>query len=165
MLKSLFWIGATGVALIAGIALHHGEEIAEAGHEIESVMAEIDSELSKAETDIEAGAPADARIEDAIATALVNSGAIDNASDLDDLEELDQLGERRMSVVVDGEENVTIGVENIVNRVRQKLDEAEGRLEEKREAGELSQQRYDEAMRDIAQVEEKLARVKDRIGS
>lgn len=165
MLKSLFWIGATGVALVAGIALHHGDEIAEAGHEIEAVMAEIDSEIAKAEADLEGGAPADARIEDAIATALVNSGAIDDASDLDDLDELDQLGDRRMSVVVDGEENVTIGLESVVNRVRTKLDEAEVRLEAKRESGELSQQRYEEAMEDIAQVEEKLSRVRDRVGS
>lgn len=125
MLKSLLWIGATGIALVAGIAYHHGDDIERAGHEIEASLAplermgdELDKEFAAAEEEIEAGADREASYEDAMASALVSSGILT----ADNIEELVRTDDKRELVVNDG---VQIQIGDVLGLARAKI--AEGR--------------------------------------
>lgn len=167
MLKSLMWIGATAVALVGGIAYYHGEEIADASHQIAAVGHELDREFAKAESDIDSGADPDDAIERAIAQALLNSGVAEGMSDsdIDELEQLAQLDDRNITIESENDgESVTVGFSNVVVKVREKLQEAQVDLEQKRVSGELSEERYQEALQAIADAEAKIARVRDRVG-
>ena len=137
MLKSLFWIGATGIALVAGIALHHGEDIERAGQEIaanverledlEGVGQHFEREFDEAEVAIGGGADREASYEEAMASALVSSGlfTLDN---IDDISRGD--GVRRLQA----KDGVRIDIVDVIDQARSKLEEAEaaGNLPESR---------------------------------
>lgn len=132
MLKSLFWIGATGVALVAGIALHHGDDIARAGHEIsvnverfKDVGGHFEREFDAAERAVDEGADAETTYEDAVASALISSGLVT----LENIEDIDSQGERSL-VVSDRGDRFNVDVDDVIARARAKLEEA-------REAGEI----------------------------
>ena len=125
MLKSLFWIGATGVALIAGIALHHGDDIQRAGHQIaisaehfSDVGDDFETAFDQAEVAIDNGADRESSYEDAMANALVNSGLFT----LDNIDEISRDEGTRTLEVNDG---VRIEIDDVIERAREKLKEAE----------------------------------------
>lgn len=132
MLKSLFWIGATGIALVAGIALHHGDDIERGVHEIEASVQPlkqfgetVEREFDEAEVAIEDGADPEQSYEDALASALVSSGIFT----LDNIDELSAEDIEQQALVNDG---VRIDLGDVI-------DLARGKLEQARDAGELPQ--------------------------
>lgn len=128
MLKSLFWIGATGVALIAGIALHHGDDI-ERGIEQgaaaieanveqwEDVGDHFEREIDLAEEAVDNGADAEQSYEEALATALVSSGLFT----LDNIEEIDAADGQTVMTVENGTD---VHLDDVVALAREKLQAA-----------------------------------------
>ena len=125
MLKSLFWISATGVALIAGIALHHGDDIERGARQIEASVGQFEDvgghferEFDEAEEAVDNGADAEQQYEEAFASALVSSGlfTLDNIDDID----VDE-GQRLVSV----DNNVEIDFSDVVRLAREQLETAQ----------------------------------------
>lgn len=128
MLKSLFWIGATGVALIAGIALHHGDDIERGVREgaahieanvehWEGIGDHFEREIDLAEEAVDNGADAEESYEEAIASALVSSGLF-TLENIEDIEATDN----QSIMTVDNDTDVHVS--DIVERARAKLEAA-----------------------------------------
>lgn len=125
MLKSLFWIGATGLALIAGIALQYGDDIEHGVRQIEASVGQFEDvgghferEFDEAEEAVDNGADAEETYEEAFASALVSSGlfTLDNIDDID----IDE-GQKLVSV----EDGVKIDFSDVVDRAREQLEAAQ----------------------------------------
>lgn len=132
MLKSLFWIGATGIALIAGIAYHYGDDIhvaiehsgsieALAGN-LEHIGDEFDREFDEAEEAIESGADRKASYEDALSSALIGSG-IFTLDNIDDIE----ISEDERQLLMDGDVDVQIDIDDVIEQAKAKLEAARER--------------------------------------